>query len=230
MNNKTVLPVIHHLDYSTTIDQATLALSLGADGVFLISHGADNDELFEPACVIKGLFPTKRVGVNLLGMTAEEALKIALNDGLDMVWADSCGVSSEGVNDSARNIASMLKGAPDGFEFFGSVAFKYQRNEAMPDKAALFAAELGMIPTTSGQATGSAPEINKIVSMRSRLHNHPLAVASGMAPDNVEQFMPYVTHFLVATGVSLDFHHFHKQNLESFINIVHGITEEALSA
>ena len=45
MNRKKVLPVIHHIDAKTTLDQAAIAYQCGADGVFLISHFNKDSEL-----------------------------------------------------------------------------------------------------------------------------------------------------------------------------------------
>ncbi len=56
--------------------------------------------------------------------------------------------------------------------------------------------------TTSGPGTGEAADIDKIRTMKSALGDHPLAIASGITPENVHEYLPYTDCFLVATGVS----------------------------
>lgn len=236
-----VLPVVHHLDYQTSYSQAALALNLGADGVFFISHHGEDAQLFAPALDLKETFPDKLVGVNLLKSSALIALKsvmypaVGAKHVLDMVWADSPGVNSVQVNDRAHEISRLLASPvkeqefplPIGkvSQFFASVAFKYQAPETDPGAAAVNATLLGFIPTTSGPATGRAPDLVKIQTMREALNakcgrHAPLAIASGMTVENVKSFLPYATHFLVSTGISSDDYHFDAAKLAAFVQAV----------
>lgn len=214
-----VLPVIHHLNSHLSIEQAKLAMACGADGVFVISHHNKDLDVVSVAKAIKASHPDHLIGINLLNHDGESALNLGLEAGLDAVWDDSPGVCSTGISTQAKAISERLKS--NNIEFFGSVAFKYQPIEPEPGKAAVLAATLGMSPTTSGSGTGRAPELEKITSMRAALNELnpelPLAIASGMTPDNVELFVPHLTHILVATGVSLDEHHFCEKTLRDFI-------------
>lgn len=88
--------------------------------------------------------------------------------------------------------------------------------EPSPAMAALNALTLGFVPTTSGPATGKAPELSKVRAMWDEA-DHTLAVASGLTPDNIAAFAPYVSHALVATGVSRDEHHFDAELLRVFV-------------
>lgn len=224
-----VYPVIHQLTPETSIAEAQVAFECGADGVFLISHNGQNEELFAPACKIKKMFPYAKVGMNLLGYSALDSLETVIDFGLDMVWVDDCGVRSDEKKDYVQKISEILyrnKGIP---EFYGSVAFKYQREDSNPGLAAIEACKAGMIPTTSGTGTGSAPQVDKIHGMQESLRtlqsethfgSMPLAIASGMDPDNIDQFLPYATHFLVSTGISSDFYHLDKEKTKNFIDKV----------
>lgn len=217
-----VLPVIHHLDWATSVEQADIAFAAGADGVFLISHTGDDDELFDPAHAIKAKHPGKRVGLNLLSTPALTALLRVAEAELDMVWADHPGVSSRGYAPEGLQLAHWLRTHPNGPTFFGSVAFKYQPAEPAPGVAAVLAQQAGMLPTTSGPRTGEPPSLEKALGMRTMLGTAPLAVASGMALDNVAAYLPYFTHYLVATGVSRDAHHFDPALLTVFVQVVRG--------
>jgi hypothetical protein len=223
MQKKFILPVVHHLDYKTSIKQGALALSAGADGIFLISHNGRDDDLFGPSSELKERFPDRLIGLNLLDSRALVAMSQVRAAGLDMIWADSPGITSTQTTGAAREIAHLLAAEPAALKFFGSVAFKYQPLEPDPANAARLCWQLRMIPTTSGTATGEAPPIEKVASMRQALGiEAPLAIASGMTPENVATYLPYVTHFLVATGVSLDEYHFNSERLDNFIRAVRG--------
>ena len=220
-----VLPVIHHLDTETSVSQADLAMRCGADGVFLISHDGRNADLFKPAHLIRARHPQAKLGINMLGTSALSALDQVVDANINMLWTDNPDVSSLGPGKAAKSIAFFLS-LHRGFEFFGSVAFKYQAVEPDPPGAAVAAHALGMIATTSGSAAGSAPPVEKLASMRAAIGPEArLAVASGMTVVNVVMFLPYVNDFLVATGVSHDMHHFDELLLAQFVSQVRFETE-----
>lgn len=212
-----IYPVIHYLDDETTIAQAVIAKSLGADGVFLISHIGSNERLPALAKRVKNTYPNFKVGINLLGESIIEAAYQSENYNLDMVWGDYCGVSSQGLNEEGQKLKEWQ--SETKIAVFASVAFKYQKTEIAPDKAALEAQKAGFIPTTSGSGTGHAPTLDKI-KMMSQATNGVLAIASGMTCENVSMFKNYLSHILVATGVSKDDNHFDIDKLASFISLV----------
>lgn len=213
-------PVIHVRDVATTVQNARVAQACGACGVFLI-HMAGDDALLDPmaqkvreAC--SGLF----VGLNYLSLDAETALGRALAQGHDATWTDRPGVHSNGVEPGALAMSQQLQTHPD-HTLFASVAFKYQPFEPDPGDAAATAWSLGFVPTTSGIATGVAPDVSKLQTIRARIGNKArLAVASGMTPDNAESFAPFVTDVLVSTGVSSDFHTFDAQKLARLAKVL----------
>lgn len=219
-NGRKVLPVIHHLDEATSLTQADLAFSENADGVFLISHEGKNEDLLTPAGIIKQKYPERTIGINMLGSETLKALEVVVETGIDALWTDTHGVTSQTIPEQALTISRWIKNNPQGPLIFASVAFKYQVEETNPGQAAKRVSELGMIATTSGPGTGYAPDLDKIISMKEALGGSALAVASGMTPENVDEFLPYVTHYLVATGVSIDSHHFDAARLRDFITTI----------
>ncbi|WP_291518707.1 BtpA/SgcQ family protein [Acidovorax sp.] len=209
-----VFPVIHHLNESTTFSEIQVARTCGADGVFLISHeGADLDLLGVARTAIRenAGFP---IGLNLLSMGCVQACKAALVVGSNMIWADDMGVDSQGLTAEGREMENLARKEPD-LKLFASVAFKYRPHEPDPVSAAAQAREAGLIPTTSGDATGHAPDPRKIVAMG---EGGPLAIASGMTPENVLIYAPALTHILVATGVSRTEHHIDPARLRALID------------
>jgi uncharacterized protein len=164
------------------------------------------------------------VGINHLTLSAVASFRASTAAGLDATWSDSLLVKGDGdikVKPEGYAIALELHKFP-GHQFFTSVAFKYQSIESRPDLAAVNSARLGLLPTTSGSATGVAAETSKLESMSSALvqlgaeevillpgaaSHQPitsLGVASGVTPENVHEVMDHVSHILVSTGISID--------------------------
>jgi predicted TIM-barrel enzyme len=218
----TLYPVIHYLDDRTTFSEARLALNTpGVDGVFFISHigsRAVDTHLIQIAREMKQVFPTRYIGVNLL--TASDPLDHVIyqvqGQGIDMVWFDTLGITSQGVSPLAKLISEKIAEEEMPLTVFCGTAFKYQAVEPYPEQAAKLTFEQGFIPTTSGEATGVPPSVKKLKLM-SVNGVRPLAVASGMTAQNVAMFAPYLTHILVATGISRDEYHIDPAKLAAFI-------------
>lgn len=215
-----IYPVIHHIDRKTSLEQVSLAKACEADGVFLICHpmGQDADQsgdedllgvAYEAQRVNQG-FP---IGINMLSLPATKAAPKALAAGLSMLWADNMGVDSAGLNGEGIAMRNFATQHPN-LKCFAGVAFKYQRREPNPELAAQNAESAGFVPTTSGPGTGTAPKLEKIKAMS---RNRTLAVASGITPDNVATFAPYLGHILVATGISLYEHRIDESKLRLLI-------------
>lgn len=136
---------------------------------------------------------------------------------VDMTWADVQQTRSQADSwAEARAVKSFLTALPreKAHLFFSAVAFKYQKSEPDPATASWLALEHGFIPTTSGDATGKAADTEKLRLIRESLgETHPLAIASGVTPENAAEHAPYLTHILVATGVSESFHEFDYEKL-----------------
>lgn len=214
-----ILPVIHHIDRKTTLEQAALAREAGAHGVFLISHHGADAELPKLAQDVQreGVgCECWDVGINLLHTPCSSALRAAHQHGLEMVWMDAPGINGGGATSTALRLVHEISGMKSPPEVFASVAFKYQPFEPNAAAAARNAQALRFIPTTSGEGTGKPPTLEKIATMSMAVGGR-LAVASGMDIENVAAFAPYLSHILVATGVSVDEHHFDFELLSAFV-------------
>lgn len=222
-----VWPVIHLASMELALRNAAIARACGCPGVFLIQMDGYDDEIEPAAQAIRARFSDLKIGGNFLSSRADEALRRSLAMGLDATWSDAPGVRSDGVQPWVlESLVPQLQAHPEHM-FFGSVAFKYQPADADPSAAALRAAGLGMVPTTSGSATGIAPNAAKLHAMRLALNQAQaqaraqpclsLAVASGITPDNACELGRFLTHILVATGVSKSFHELDEQALRRLV-------------
>lgn len=209
-----VYPVIHFLDSDTTLAEVEVARTCGADGVFLISHALPDRMMLDAAGRAIRRNEGFPIGINLLSMSCFDACVKALEIGSPMVWADRAGVSSSGVTEDGARVADVLASNP-GLQVFAGVAFKYQPTETDPVAAANETRRLGFIPTTSGTGTGKAADLGKIKSMGA---GGQLAIASGITPENVRDYAPYLSHILVATGVSRTEFHIAPPKLLSLID------------
>ena len=74
---------------------------------------------------------------------------------------------------------------------------------------------------TSGIATGQEADLTKIETFRAALGDAPLALASGITPENAHLYAPLVDIFLVATGINFDgdFHNIDPARLNALLEV-----------
>ena len=209
-----VIPVIHFENDAQALANAELARDAGCHGVFLISMEGEDDRLAAAGALIRSRCPGLFVGVNFLTMRSPDALRASLAAGFDATWCDSVGIANGVASEQAKECAGLLSGK--AHQLFASVAFKYQPVDPDAPASAAAAASLGFVPTTSGVKTGAPPTAGKLRDMRAQAKNAGLAVASGLSPENLSELGPYITHALVSTGVSMDWHNFDRDRLEAF--------------
>lgn len=224
---KCLFPVIHVEDEIQALRNARIARDNGADGVFLINHDTEkaNHEFMRYTIFpnVKRALPGFFVGINCLDLMTAEAIRRCPIDA-DAIWVDNAGLREHG-NDRTAFLEYLkeLKGqhCPNTI-LFGGVAFKYQEEVSNPGVSAALAAPYIDIITTSGEATGIEPEADKIRGMRNSIGNHPLAIASGITPDNVSFFLRNTNAFLVATGISRSFTELDPDLVAKTAKMVHG--------
>lgn len=109
--------------------------------------------------------------------------------------------------------------------YFGGVAFKTQVE--IQDPKELVAVVKAAMPfmdvvTTSGEGTGLAAEAVKTRLMKIAIGCKPLAIASGITPENVWDYLPFADAFLVATGVSKDFYTLDETRVRALVEACRG--------
>lgn len=200
--NKLFYPVIHCINsisedgFNHALRNTEIAKENGADGVFLIGHGMHCLDLHEIYECVRRHFPSFWIGINFLDLSCEKKWQRLVEmanqcSGLNGLWID-------GMPDHKLSVSSHV-------QVFGGVAFKYINphadGEAL-ESACRAAVQIVDVVTTSGDKTGSAPDIAKLISIKRCLGDkNPLALASGVDADNVSAFMEYVDTFLVASSI-----------------------------
>lgn len=206
---RVLLPVVHACSMEQVQEQTAVARENGADGVFVINQGGLNAyQVIDAALAETQRYPDWFVGVNLLAVRPHDIDRL-LPDPIRGLWSDNLFTPS-------TRFAGL---------YFGGAAFKGQapvRPEDYPD-AAVNAVRAGAdVVTTSGPRTGSPPLPTKAAAMRKALGpNYALALASGVTPENVHMFLPYVDAFLVATGIEAEFGRFDPVRLRQLAELIH---------
>ncbi len=185
-----IIPVIHFNSEIQVKTNLTICEKLGIKKVFIIDHMFGNESIIDVSLQMKMLFPDMWIGVNLLGLTANDAVHFSGISQLDAVWSDGILTKEE-----YSNVDSDIL-------FFGGVAFKYQKQPVDLEIACHEAIECTDVATTSGPGTGHAASLMKIQTIRKALGTHPMAIASGVDSSNIKQYKDAgVDYVLVASSI-----------------------------
>jgi hypothetical protein len=200
-----ILPVIHVENQQRTADNVEVARGEGADGVFLIGHSMNCFDLLLIHERTRDRFPDFWIGVNCLDLSPTSVFSQVTNK-VSGVWVDNAEIMEQQDDQpGAKEIAAARARTNYRGLYFGGVAFKYQRHVTDLARGALLAKDYVDVVTTSGIGTGSAPDVEKINIMKDAIGDHPLAIASGITPDGVRDYLR-ADVFMVATGIGKNFH------------------------
>lgn len=220
-NPKILLPIIHVVARDQAKRNLAVVREAGADGAFLISHGViPDEELLDIYQELREENPEYWLGINCLGFSVEEMFQRAGNH-VEGVWVDDALIDdTRAEQPAAQRILEVQKGSGWRGLYFGGVAFKYQRPVQDPAFAARHATSYMDIVTTSGPGTGQAAHPAKVRSMKEAIGEHPLGLASGVTPENVTDYLPWVDCFLVATGISYTSEEFDPARVRDLVRII----------
>lgn len=202
-----VLPVIHVLDTDRTLANIEVLLNAGAPGCFLINHDFGVETFLPIIRDVRTAHPGLWMGLNFLAVTGLHAFpKIAAleNEGcrVDAYWADDGRIDERS---DQQLEAQAIQAGRSGWRglYMGGTAFKKQRpvDKADYGLAAGIARNWMDIVCTSGTATGVEADDSKIAAFRKAIGDTPLALASGVTPDNAYRYRQ-ADCFMVATGIN----------------------------
>jgi predicted TIM-barrel enzyme len=224
-----VTPVIHVLDLEQSARNVAVAVEAGAAGVFLINHDFEKERLLPIIRGVRERWPGLWLGVNFLAVTGRDAFPVlgrleAEGCPVDAYWADDARMDErEEVQAEADEIARVRTESGWTGMYFGGVSFKKQRpvDPALNRRSAEIALPFMDVVTTSGIATGHEAEDTKIADFRAGLGDAPLALASGVTPENAARYGSDVDCFLVATGINRegDFYNIDPARLDALLAV-----------
>lgn len=199
-----IYSVIHAANLDQVMRNIERTVEAGADGTFVINHaGIGLNDLYAVPVLARDKFPNLYIGINPLGLAGDETFKMAADYGFDALWLDDAYVrATKEMNTFQEALLEDMDEARKAFkgQYFGSVAFKTHGLCSDPVEAALNAIGHMDVVTTSGPGTAQAPEVSKIAAMKAAIGSVPLAIASGMSPENIQLFS-MADAILVASGV-----------------------------
>jgi predicted TIM-barrel enzyme len=236
-----VLPVVHVLDNAQAERNVRIAMHEGTPGVLLINHDITVEAFIPVIRAIRRQFPTYWIGVNFLAVTGKDAFPI-LGDlrregvRVDAYWADDARIDETNDTENQKEAAiiadSRRESRWDGL-YFGGTCFKKQRQVAPEhyEVSAQIATSWMDVVTTSGMATGHAPELSKVETFRRGAGDTALALASGLTPENAHLFAPMIDCFIIGTGINHagDFHNFDPAKLARLMDFVRRQGEVAVA-
>lgn len=217
-----ILPVIHVGSQEQALRNAKIARDANVDGVFLINHGMSSKELLSIHHAVVAEHEDWWVGVNCLDLSPVEVFR-RIDDTVAGVWVDNAMIhEKDEVHPEAEQVLDARKKIDWSGLYFGGVAFKYQRPVDDLAQAAMKAARYMDVVTTSGPGTGHAASPEKISVMKQALGDHPLAIASGITPENVADYLDIADCFLVATGIGKSFDELDAERVNSLVEKIRG--------
>lgn len=190
MKKTELIPVIHMVTINQVMTNVKICTDNGIKKVFLINHHVDVEDLLKCAIMVKVKYPELWVGVNMLGVPATEAIAKKLTD-IDGLWCDESLSREDIVNHK------VFEGL-----IFSGLAFKYQPQPEDLAYACKEAIRANVVATTSGPATGKAADIEKMKLISHYIGNNPMAIASGVSIDNVNDYIGLVDYLLVASSIT----------------------------
>ena len=205
-----ILPVIHVLTHDQVASNIDKLIAAGIRGCFLINHDFDVATFLPIIRTIREQYPDFWIGVNFLAINGGDAFPVLAelaNAGclIDAYWADDARIDERKNHQTEAERISQIRQAGDWAGlYFGGTAFKKQRPVHADDypTAAHIAGGYMDVVTTSGVATGNAAEISKIATFRNALPETPIALASGVTPENAANYAK-IDCFMVATGINI---------------------------
>lgn len=202
--SRVLLPVIHPVSRPTALASIQIAADAGADGIFLINQGMSTDQVLAFIPEVAWQFAGLWIGVNLLGVPPEDVIERILQLPVGGIWSDNAGIDECGAEQPAGlRFRKARERWGWGGLYFGGVAFKYQMpvsDKLLPDAARKASPWVDVI-TTSGPGTGIPAPVTKVQALRSGAVAHPMALASGISPENIAGYLPYVDAYLAATEI-----------------------------
>ncbi len=208
---KKFYPVVHIQNLPQTLFNVDLAKNAGADGVFLIDHGGHPPSFLIDRVISDFQDEKFSVGINYLSLNNFACFEDAFESGCKMLWSDNAGMDEDDWDTNGLKILELQM--KTGIDFFGGVHFKYQKK---PERDIAFSLRRSFsfikYPTLSGIGTGVPADLDFIKRASITWHMEytysfdlpttiGLAIASGISIDNVDQYLPHIDAFLVASSI-----------------------------
>lgn len=192
-----------------TVEQCRIALSNGADGVFLIpgQGGLKVHHILDCYKATRESYPDRFIGINFL--TSPELCVENLPIDANALWVDF-GLGSTDQSNKLQFIREGLSKRKWKGILFGGFMFK-GNNSVSPSHEIMqnYVAKLKEcmdVAVTSGPCTGVSADISYMLILRqyAKSAGVPLGLASGINIHNIHSYLSTCDYFIVGTGVERD--------------------------
>ena len=208
---KHFFPVVHckRDQGAHAVAQTRLALSEGADGVFLICMTKEPTDVYHQLYAeVRDACPQAFIGLNFLGLTPAEAMAAVPHD-CSAIWTDAGVDTAVDVSLEAMERERAATGWQGihfgGFFHKGPSRPDFSSPDACSviDEMAPAAAAVLDVPVVTGARTSQLIESHVLSRMRTALGDTMIATASGVDLDNIAEVLPSVDLFLVASSLEV---------------------------
>ncbi len=215
------LPVIHVDSEEQAVENAKIAFESRADGLYLVSHIHDVSQFMEIFDKVAEAHPGKWVGLNFgPRFGAVDPLDWIRHKRVDGIWLNHAQIGDATVGSDMARLLLQRSSVPHPFVLFGGVAYKLQPTPEHLDLTVANATRFVDVIVTSGDEVGVPPSFEKMRIIREAAGDHPVAIAGGLTPDNIEDFLPYADCFMVATGIYRSFHYFDPAKVRAIAHLL----------
>ncbi|XDA97953.1 BtpA/SgcQ family protein [Sulfitobacter sp. LCG007] len=232
-----VTPVIHVQDAAQALRNLDVLDGAGCPGAFLINHDFEMEAFLPILREVRAARPDLWLGVNFLAQPGHIAFPVLgslarAGYAFDAYWADDGRIDERKKTQTEAEEIGRIR-AESAWEglYLGGVAFKKQR--PVPIDSYALSAEIACgymdVVCTSGTATGQEADPRKIETFRAAIGDVPLAVASGITPENVRRYVHLVDMILVASGINYDgdFYNIDPARLDALLAVTKTLGEDA---
>lgn len=210
-----LIVALHATSLQHAMKNAEIAFDNWAHGVAVVTHAIKPELGIMISSMIKDIFKTKKVLLNIRQREPKkifktlEQIKYLEIDGIRTDKAMIYGIDWIRHNEKnyADKVVELQKRINRKWLYFWWVDFKHQR--PIPENELAWAVAQAKryldVITTSGVSTGISADSSKVQKIKLLAENHPVALASGVTPENIKDYIEHTDISIVATGISKDY-------------------------
>lgn len=234
-SNRRQLWVVSYVEKKGGLDIAEAALAdlrasiqAGADAIVYINEETSYQDLETALTAARKSHPDFPMGVNYLGDPDEPygyrgSFELAKKFQLEITWTDFSGVDL--IQERKQvNLQDIEKLRPSETFYCSGVQFKYStllQPEKNLETSALQA--MGWVDgiNLSGPKTGIPCPSENAQRVRQAVGDYPIGVASGVSIENVEELLPFVDYYLVASSIQTKEHCLIEDRIRELAHKIH---------
>jgi hypothetical protein len=172
-------------------------------GIWITSSNNNYDVICDTIILVKEMYPTFWVGINLVGENIITVLKFINKYKPDGIWNDNSYITDKDYQNIPELIIDQFKKYNWNGLYFGGTLFKYITYEGDINKILENSYKYMDVVTTSGDGTGIEINNEKLINVYNLVaKNSLIAVASGISSTNIKKISKYCNIFLVGTSVT----------------------------